>query len=144
MLAVTFSPDGSKLAAGGSDNTIRIFDAATGKLERIIEQHADWVTSLAFSHSGALLASASRDKSARLFDTETGEMEHSYLGHGDYVFGDYCSGRVWVIPHDFTAVATLPTPFATGYDISSFGEASDGKLYLVDYAGGAVYRLTDS
>ena len=86
MLSVAFSSDGAKLAAGGSDNAIRIFDATTWKPERVIEQHADWVTGLAFSHSGAFLASASRDKSARLYDTDTGEMEHSYLGHGDFVF----------------------------------------------------------
>jgi hypothetical protein len=28
--------------------------------------------------------------------------------------------------------------------ISSFGEGMDGRLYVVDYGGGAVYRLNDS
>ena len=32
MLAVSFSPDGTKLAAGGADNIVRIFDVGTGKL----------------------------------------------------------------------------------------------------------------
>ena len=77
----------AKEAGLGMDNAIRIFGAATGKPERVIEQHADWVTSLAFSHDGDLLASASRDKSARLYKADTGEMEHSYLGHGDFVYG---------------------------------------------------------
>ena len=86
MLAVCFSSDGARLAAGGCDNAIRIFDTASGRQQRLIEQHADWVMGLAFSPDGAQLASASRDKSARLFDTKTGELEVSYLGHGDAVF----------------------------------------------------------
>jgi glucose/arabinose dehydrogenase len=64
--------------------------------------------------------------------------------YGDYVFGDFCSGKVWVIPADFTAGDPLPAPVAdTTFNISSFGEGADGKLYLVDL-NGSIYRLTDS
>jgi hypothetical protein len=39
----------------------------------------------------------------------------------------------------------LPSPVAdTGYNISSFGEGSDGRIYLVDRGGGAIYRLDES
>jgi glucose/arabinose dehydrogenase len=62
---------------------------------------------------------------------------------GDYVFGDYCSGNVWVIPANFTSGNTLPSPASTGYNISSFGKDNIGRLYLVDL-NGAIYRLTDS
>lgn len=64
--------------------------------------------------------------------------------NGTYVFGDYCSGKVWVIPANFTPGATLPDSVAdTGYNISSFGQGADGRLYLVDLNGG-VYRLDES
>ncbi|HUP83930.1 MAG TPA: PQQ-dependent sugar dehydrogenase [Candidatus Limnocylindria bacterium] len=62
---------------------------------------------------------------------------------GDYIFGDFCSGKMWVIPSTFSNGDTLPAPDDTGYSISSFGEGFDGKLYMVDL-GGAIYRLTDS
>lgn len=63
---------------------------------------------------------------------------------GDYVFGDYCSGKVWVIAADFTAGDPLPAPVAdTGYNISSFGVDNAGYLYLVDL-NGSIYKLTDS
>ena len=63
---------------------------------------------------------------------------------GKYIFGDYCSGKVWVIPANFTAGSTLPSPtIDSGLSISSFGEGADGRLYLVDL-GGAVYLLDDS
>jgi glucose/arabinose dehydrogenase len=64
--------------------------------------------------------------------------------YGNYVFGDYCSGNVWVVPANFKRSSALPAPYATPYTISAFGEGADGRLYLVDYGGGAIYELTDS
>ena len=64
--------------------------------------------------------------------------------YGDYVFGDFCSGLVWTIPANFAAGGPLPGPIDdTDLSISSFGEDSQGHLYLVDL-GGSVYLLTDS
>jgi glucose/arabinose dehydrogenase len=64
--------------------------------------------------------------------------------NGDYVFGDYCSGKVWVIPADYIGGTTLPAPVVdTNYNISSFGEDDIGRIYLVDL-NGAIYRLDGS
>jgi glucose/arabinose dehydrogenase len=64
---------------------------------------------------------------------------------GRYVFGDYCSGRVWAIPADYSGALQDGHLLAdTSYLVSSFGEGNDGRLYLVDYAGGRVFRLNDS
>lgn len=86
-LDVKFSPDGTQLAAGGSDNAIRIFDVASGNEVRKIEQHSDWVMALAWSPDGKRLASASRDKTARAYDATNGEMLSSYMSHLEPVFG---------------------------------------------------------
>lgn len=87
VLGLAFSPDGQKLATGGADNIIRIFNVASGQEERRIEQHADWVMALAYSPDGTLLASASRDKSARLFAAQSGELDETYTGHAQPIFG---------------------------------------------------------
>ncbi|MEP7360384.1 MAG: PQQ-dependent sugar dehydrogenase [Chloroflexota bacterium] len=67
--------------------------------------------------------------------------------YGKYIFGDYCSGKVWAIPADpadFMPGDPLPAPLDdTTYNISSFGVDNAGYLYLVDL-GGAIYKLTDS
>ena len=85
-LTVNFCPDGSRLAVGGADNTIRIYEVATGKAELMIQQHADWVMALAWSRDGAYLASASRDRTARVYDAKTGDLETTYTGHQGPVF----------------------------------------------------------
>jgi glucose/arabinose dehydrogenase len=64
---------------------------------------------------------------------------------GKYVFGDYCSGRVWAIPAGHTGALTASHLLAqTSHLVSSFGEGRDGRLYLVDYGGGRIWRLNDS
>jgi glucose/arabinose dehydrogenase len=65
---------------------------------------------------------------------------------GGYIFGDYCSGRIWVI--STRALGPL-TPTLVRSDtatphlaISSFGEDDAGELYVCDIVGGGVYRIT--
>ncbi len=62
--------------------------------------------------------------------------------YGRYVFGDYCSGRIWSIPTSFNG-GSLPAPLMSGLAISSFGVGADGKLYVVDL-GGSIYSITGS
>jgi WD40 repeat protein len=81
LLTTAFSPDAARLAAGGADNTIRLFDIAGRKELLVIQQHADWVMALAWSPDGAKLASASRDRTARVYDAKTGELETTFSDH---------------------------------------------------------------
>ena len=60
---------------------------------------------------------------------------------GHYVFGDFCSGRIWTIRADGNSPAPLKFHVNTSAMISSFGEAENGELWMTDYAGGGVYRV---
>jgi glucose/arabinose dehydrogenase len=65
--------------------------------------------------------------------------------YGKYIFGDYCSGRMWTISAGFAAGSALPAPVTTaGFLVSSFGEGSDGRIYVCDYGNGAIYRINGS
>ena len=67
---------------------------------------------------------------------------------GFYLFGDYCSGNIWSFKEENgkaiefknrTEEINLANGEYTNY-ISSFGEDSDGELYIIDY-NGSVYKL---
>lgn len=64
------------------------------------------------------------------------------LLQGVYVFGDYCSGRVWTLHRDATGQWITTEMLQTSARISSFGEDEAGEVYLTDLAAGTVLRLT--
>jgi hypothetical protein len=58
---------------------------------------------------------------------------------GWYVYGDYCSGRLWAVDAASNDGAAIPIA-DTGAAISSFAELGDGELYIVTF-NNAIYRL---
>jgi hypothetical protein len=80
-LSVGFNADGSQLAAGSGDRTIRFFDVVTRRQTRLLRPHADWVQSIAYSPDGTHLLSTSRDRTVRVANATTGEIEATYAGH---------------------------------------------------------------
>ena len=72
LFGVSWTDDGSRLAAGGADKLVRAFDAATGSVLMHCDNHLDWVFGTAFVHDGSRLISVSRDKSVKLVDASSG------------------------------------------------------------------------
>ena len=61
---------------------------------------------------------------------------------GIFVYGDWCSGRIWGLRQTGTGWESSLLK-DTDLSIVSFGEDEDGGIWVADYAGGAIYRLTD-
>ena len=71
VYGVSWSPDSKLVACGCSDNTVRAFEAATGKQVLFQGAHSDWVMGTVFSQDGQHLVSVSRDRSVKLTEVPT-------------------------------------------------------------------------
>jgi glucose/arabinose dehydrogenase len=61
---------------------------------------------------------------------------------GSYVFGDFGAGKIWRLTQDNSGAWQRVLLLSGGPNMSSFGRDSAGELYLVDYGGGAVLKVT--
>jgi len=78
IYAVAFAPDGRTLAAGGSEPSVRIWDANTGELRRILAQNP--TTALAFAPDGGVLACAGEGE-VTLWEPRSGKRQATLTGH---------------------------------------------------------------
>ncbi|KJA24886.1 hypothetical protein HYPSUDRAFT_452805, partial [Hypholoma sublateritium FD-334 SS-4] len=86
--SVAFSPDGTFVASGSEDDTIRVWNSKTGKQVGMPATggHTDWVNSVAFSPNGKNVVSGSDDRTVRIWDSETGkQVGQPFVGHTGYV-----------------------------------------------------------
>ncbi|MEX2717288.1 MAG: WD40 repeat domain-containing protein [Candidatus Sigynarchaeota archaeon] len=75
ILQLAFSPDGTKLASGSADHTIKLWDVTTGKVLHTMVGHEDKIWALAYSPDGLTIASGGADRWLYLWDTFTGERK---------------------------------------------------------------------
>jgi glucose/arabinose dehydrogenase len=61
---------------------------------------------------------------------------------GGYVFGDYCSGRIWAIDPVGDGYRAPTEVGDSELSLSAFGEDEAGELYAADIGGGAILRVT--
>ncbi|KAJ5564595.1 putative serine/threonine-protein kinase PkwA [Penicillium frequentans] len=84
--SVAFSPDSRMVASASKDNTVRLWDTATGAQRRTLQGHSNMVYSVAFSPDGRMLASGSKDNTVRLWDAVTGTRLRTLRAHSNLVY----------------------------------------------------------
>ncbi len=71
--------------SGSRDETVRLWDTATGAALQTLKGHSDSVSSVAFSPDSKQVVSGSDDKTVRLWDAATGAVLQTLKGHSDWV-----------------------------------------------------------
>jgi WD40 repeat protein/serine/threonine protein kinase len=115
--ATRFSPDGARIATGGKDGLVHVWDARSGARLVTLSGHTADVWGVRFSPDGARLVTSSQDGTARIWDVASGALLWTAT-HAKYVF--------WA---DFTR------------DGARLGTASiDGTVRIWDAASGREVR----
>jgi WD40 repeat protein len=84
-ISVSFSPDGSLIASGSLDKTIKIWRVSDGSLVRTLTGHTNRVESVTFSPDGSLIASGSDDNTIKIWRVSDGSLVRTLKGHTSYV-----------------------------------------------------------
>jgi len=128
--AVAWSPDGRLVAGAGSDGSVAILDAGSGKLLKTLSDQAGAVEGVAWSPDSKLLVAGSQAGTAEVWDVASGKPLTTYKGHTDSV-----ERLAW--SPDWTRIATA------SYDGTVQIWAAKTGHHLLTYKQGApVWSVT--
>ena len=85
VTAVVFSPDGKLLASSSMDNTVKVWDTATGECLKTFVGKEKWIWTVAYSPDGQTVASGGDDNLVRLWNIDTGECQ-ILKGHDAWIW----------------------------------------------------------
>lgn len=121
LYSMVFSPSGDTLVAAGLDTDIRLWDARTGELKRVIEDMKLAMFDLTYSPDGKYLATAGADRTIYLWDTESWKVARKITGQ----------------PETINAIRFSPdgTMLVTG-GMNELNFASPVKVILWDFVSG--------
>jgi WD40 repeat protein len=141
VTSVAFSPDGSLIASGSRDYTIKLWRVSDGALVATLRGHTDWVNSVAFSPDGSLIASGSDDRTIRLWRVSDGALVKTYDQEtGTRVLSIQFSpnGLLFGYGRGDATVVVARNPFARREgDVNGDGCVDDSDLLEVLFAFGS-------
>jgi WD40 repeat protein len=81
------TPDGATIVSASWDDTLKVWDAASGDERLTLTGHSDSVDDCAISADGSIIVSASSDKTLKVWAARTGDELMTLAGHTDIVEG---------------------------------------------------------
>jgi WD40 repeat protein len=72
--------------SGSADQTVRLWDLASGETIRVLKGHRGAVNAVALSPDGGTVVSGGADRTMRLWDRVSGKEKRTLTGHSDWVW----------------------------------------------------------
>lgn len=77
----------SRIALGGPQRIVRIFDTATGEVTFELKKHTDWIYCVDYSPDGVLVATGDRSGGLHVWEADTGRLFLDLVGHKGAIRG---------------------------------------------------------
>ncbi len=140
VAAITVSRDGKTLLSVGNDNSVRVWDSATGKLLRTLEGHTDWVGSVVLGPDARTAYTAGGDNTIRVWDLASGQVLKLLEGHTVAVRGLALStdGKLLLSGSSDRSIRLWDT--ATSKEIRKYGDESESiECVALSHDGNRVF-----
>ena len=79
--SVKFHPDGTCVASGSQDKTVKIWDIRSQRLIQHYDAHSAEVNEIGFHPNGRYLLSSSNDSTLKIWDLRQGHILYTLYGH---------------------------------------------------------------
>jgi WD40 repeat protein len=152
---VAFSHEGRTIATGSTGDTVKLWDALTGRFIRSVEGKPTGISAIAFSSDDRRIVAGGRDGSLKVWETESGSLSQSFIAHSNQIdavafspdgsllaSGGFGAFKVW-------STETWKQPFHahTGgeFNVKSVAFTPDGHTVVsadVDYKFGGTTGTT--
>ncbi|MBD1945374.1 AAA family ATPase [Coleofasciculus sp. FACHB-712] len=131
--SVSYSPDGKTLASASSDNTLKVWNLATGKPIATLQGHHEAVWSVSYSPDGKTLASASSDNTLKVWNLATGQEIATLQGHNEGVMSVSYSPDGKTLASASSDNTIKVWNLATGQEIATL-QGHQAAVYSVSYS----------
>jgi WD40 repeat protein len=84
---LAWSPDGSKLVAGGDDHSVHVWDTDSGRKLHVLREHKGPLLAVAFNSTGTHVAGWGQGGFIKIWDASTGQLTAALAHPGDVLAG---------------------------------------------------------
>lgn len=143
VLHVEYSPDGKWIVTASEDGTARVWDAATGAQNIILEGHTSTVHDANFNPDSTRIVTASDDRTARVWNVADGKELFQLRGHtGPVNAAAYSHDGKFIVTASSDKTARI-WDAATGNEIAILRGHTD-KVQSAEYSPDDQHILTAS